>query len=199
MSTLSNGPLPQFHRDISRRDMLGRMGSGCGLVGLAAVLADEMVASRPMASAAEAASVAGAPLAPKAPHHSPKARRVIHLFMNGGPSQVDTFDPKPALEKYAGQAPPAELVNTMRRTKGTLMPSPFKFAKQGQAGIEVSELFPHLSRCIDDICLIRSMHTNLPNHEPSFLMMNSGETQPICFFRCQMDSPSPLRRPKTAT
>src|SRR5207245_2048195 len=101
-----------------------------------------------------------------------------YLFMNGGPSQVDTFDPKPGLEKHAGEAPPAELVNTMRRTKGTLMPSPFKFARQGQSGIEVSELFPHISRCIDDICVIRSMHTSLPNHEPSFLMMNSGETQP---------------------
>jgi hypothetical protein len=166
---------------ISRRDLLARLGSECGLVGLAAVLADEMGAQRRSARAADAAAAApagSAPLAPKSPHYEPKARRVIHLFMNGGPSQVDTFDPKPALEKHAGQAPPAELVNTMRRTKGTLMPSPFKFAKQGQAGIEVSELFPHLSRCIDDICVIRSMHTNLPNHEPSFLMMNSGETQP---------------------
>src|SRR5262249_25520455 len=77
-----------------------------------------------------------------------------------------------------GQAPPAELVNTMRRTKGTLMPSPFKFAKHGEAGIDVSEIFPELARRIDDVCVIRSMHTNLPNHEPSFLMMNSGETQP---------------------
>lgn len=167
---------------LSRREMLGRIGNGCGLAGLAAVLADDLLADRRSLHAAESpaaiTSPAAAPLAPKPPHHAAKARRVIYLFMNGGPSQVDTFDPKPALEKHAGQAPPAELVNTMRRTKGTLMPSPFKFSKQGQSGIEVSDLFPQLSRCIDDLCVIRSMHTNLPNHEPSFLMMNSGETQP---------------------
>jgi hypothetical protein len=181
MNPFSSGTVSSLATDISRRDMLARLGSGCGLVGLAAVLADEMGARGRAALAADATGatpVVGPPLSPKAPHYEPKARRVIHLFMNGGPSQVDTFDPKPALEKHAGKAPPAELVNTMRRTKGTLMPSPFKFARQGQAGIEVSELFPHLSRCIDDICVIRSMHTNLPNHEPSFLMMNSGETQP---------------------
>ncbi|MFN0055576.1 MAG: DUF1501 domain-containing protein, partial [Planctomycetales bacterium] len=164
---------------FSRRRALSRLGSGMGLVGLATVLADEQAgfSRRATAAPADAAAVAN-PLSPKSPHHLPRARRVIHLFMNGGPSQVDTFDPKPALEKYSGKAPPAELVNTMRRTKGTLMPSPFQFSKQGESGIEVSELFPHLSRCIDDLCVIRSMHTNLPNHEPSFLMMNSGETQP---------------------
>ncbi|MSR58009.1 MAG: DUF1501 domain-containing protein [Planctomycetaceae bacterium] len=161
--------------------MLSRLGNGVGLLGLAAVLGDESRLGGAQLYAAEApgvASAAGTPLSPKSPHFPPRATRVIHLFMNGGPSQVDTFDPKPALEKYAGQAPPAELVNTMRRTKGSLMPSPFKFEKRGQSGIEVSELFPHISRCIDDLCVIRSMHTNLPNHEPSFLMMNSGETQP---------------------
>src|SRR5437016_3004874 len=92
----------QSGAEITRRDMLSRMGSGCGLVGLAAVLADEVVASRRAVSAADTAPAvpqAGPPLSPKAPHYGPKARRVIHLFMNGGPSQVDTFDPKPALEK----------------------------------------------------------------------------------------------------
>jgi hypothetical protein len=171
----------EFVSGLSRRDMLARLGNGCGLVALATLLADDNLVGPTSLSAAETASGATpaiTPLSPKAPHFEPRATRVIYLFMNGGPSQVDTFDPKPGLEKHAGEAPPAELVNTMRRTKGTLMPSPFKFAKQGQSGIEVSELFPHISRCIDDICVIRSMHTNLPNHEPSFLMMNSGETQP---------------------
>ncbi len=95
--------------------------------------------------------------------------------MNGGPSQVDTFDPKPALEKNAGK-----VVEGTKRSKGggKLLPSPFKFQKYGQSGIEVSELFPHVARRIDDLCIIRSMHTNTPNHEPSLLMMNSGETQP---------------------
>jgi hypothetical protein len=162
--------------------MLARLGNGCGLVGLAAVLADEFAPSSSPLQAAETppatAATAASPVAPKPPHYAPKATRIIYLFMNGGPSHVDTFDPKPALEKYSGQAPPDELVNTMRRTKGTLMPSPFQFAKHGEAGIDVSEIFPELARRIDDVCVIRSMHTNLPNHEPSFLMMNSGETQP---------------------
>src|SRR5579872_4720561 len=158
---------------LTRRDFLRRSGMGFASLGLA-----NLMASQGLVCAAPDAGRSVSPLAPKGPHFAPKATRVIHLFMNGGPSHVDTFDPKPALEKYAGQAPPADLVSTMRRTKGTLMPSPFKFAKHGQAGIDVSEIYPELARCIDDICVIRSMHTNLPNHEPSLLMMNSGETQP---------------------
>jgi hypothetical protein len=158
----------QHPNTLSRRDMLQRVGIGLGSLGLAAVLAGEMPAQ-----AAESSN----PLAPKPPHFAAKAKRVIHLFMNGGPSQVDTFDPKPALEKFAGQLPPESLF-PRGRTKGKLMPSPYKFAKAGQSGLEVSDIYPHLAKCIDDMCIIRSMHTNLPNHEPSFLMMNSGETQP---------------------
>ncbi|MGE0607178.1 MAG: DUF1501 domain-containing protein [Pirellulales bacterium] len=154
---------------LSRRELLGRMGAGFGAVALASLLASE---------GATAAPAGVNPLAPKPSHYHPRAKAVIHLFMNGGPSQVDTFDPKPALQKYAGQDPPAELVNTMRRSKGKLMPSLYGFFRHGQSGIEVSEIYPHLASCIDDICVIRSMHTNLPNHEPSLLMMNSGETQP---------------------
>ena len=160
---------------LTRRDAIARLGGGLGMIGLATALAEPTGAAEAI-SAAPAAS--GSPLLPRAPHFPARAKRVIHLFMNGGPSQVDTFDPKPALEKYAGQEPPKELVNTMRRTKGKLMPTPFKFEKHGQAGIEVSEIFPHVAKQIDDICVLRSMHTNLPNHEPSLLMMNSGETQP---------------------
>jgi hypothetical protein len=152
---------------LSRREMLRTMGVGFGTLGLAAVLAGESTA----------AVTESNPLAPKPSHFPAKAKRIIHLFMNGGPSQVDTFDPKPALEKFAGQVPPESLF-PRGRSKGKLMPSPFKFVKAGQSGIEVSEIYPNLAKCIDDICVIRSMHTNLPNHEPSFLMMNSGETQP---------------------
>jgi hypothetical protein len=163
----------------SRREAVSRLGGGFGLVGLAALLADERLVSSRRVFGAEAPTPAPAgPLSPRSPQFAPRATRIIHLFMNGGPSQVDTFDPKPALEKYAGQTPPSELVNTMRRTKGNLMASPFKFEKHGAAGIEVSEIFPHIARHVDDLCIIRSMHTNLPNHEPSLLMMNSGETQP---------------------
>ena len=97
--------------------------------------------------------------------------------MNGGPSQVDTFDPKPALEKYNGQRPPSAELKTERKTGGLLM-SPFKFRRYGESGLEVSDLFPKVGECADELCVIRSMHTNIPNHEPSLLMMNSGETQP---------------------
>ncbi|MFL5342533.1 MAG: DUF1501 domain-containing protein [Gemmataceae bacterium] len=151
---------------LSRRELLQRVGTGLGVLGLASILADE-------ASAASPAN----PLAPKSPHFKPRAKRVIHLFMNGGPSQVDTFDPKAGLDKFHGQPMPASL-KTERRT-GNLMKSPFAFRKSGQSGLEVSEIFPNIAKCIDDVCVIRSMHTNVPNHEPSLLMMTCGETQPI--------------------
>lgn len=131
----------------------------------------------------DATSVMGAsdsglnPLAPRQPHFAAKAKRVIHLFMNGGPSHVDTFDEKPALVQYAGQQP-EELVKNYQRSVGKLFPSPFKFQKHGESGINVSELYPHVAGVIDDICVIKSMHTNIPNHEPGLLIMNSGNSQP---------------------
>ena len=151
---------------MNRRDMLRRAGGGFASIGLAGVLADQGLLA------------AESPLVPKPSHTKPKAKRIIHLFMNGGPSQVDTFDPKPALEKYHGQRPPGAERKTERRTGG-LFKSPFKFKQSGQSGIPVSEIFPEVAKCIDDICVIRSMHTDVPNHEPSLLMMNSGITQPI--------------------
>jgi hypothetical protein len=144
-----------------------------GVLGLAGILAQDGT----LANAALSQGGSASPMAPKAAHFAPRAKYVIHLFMNGGPSQVDTFDPKPALEKYNGQRPPGADLKTERKTGG-LLKSPFKFRKYGESGIEVSDLFPHIGECIDDICVIRSMHTNIPNHEPSLLMMNSGETQP---------------------
>ena len=174
--------LPGF----SRREMLARLGSGFGLLGLASLLGE---ASPQTTWAAESAAPPATelldspgrapanPLAPRATHFAAKAQRVIFLVMNGGPSQVDTFDPKPMLATHAGEVPPESLF-PKGRTKGTLLPSPFKFQRCGQSGLEVSEIFPHVGRCVDDLCVIRSMHTNLPNHEPSLLMMNSGETQP---------------------
>jgi hypothetical protein len=155
---------------ISRRDMLRRVGAGFGCLGLASVLA------KPQAALA---ATEDNPLAPKAPHFKPKATRVIFLFMNGGPSHVDTFDPKPALAKYHGQRPAVlNTINTMRQGSRALMQSPFKFQPCGQSGIEVSEIYPELAKCMDDVCVIRSMHTDNPNHEPGLLMMNSGNMQP---------------------
>jgi hypothetical protein len=146
---------------ISRREMLTRCGAGFGSLGLAALLNGE-------SRGAEAVRSAN-PLAPKAPHFAAKAKRVIYLFMNGGPSHVDTFDPKPKLVEQEGKPGPG----------GKYMPTPFKFAKHGESGLEVSEIYPHLAKQIDNLCIIRSMHTPTPNHEPGLFMMNSGVQQPI--------------------
>jgi hypothetical protein len=116
------------------------------------------------------------PLAPRLPHFAPRAKRVVHLFMNGGPSQVDTFDPKPALDKYAGRALPMDYLPTERKT-GAAFPSPFAFRPHGRSGLPVSELFPQVARHADKLCVIRSMTADLPNHEPSLLLMNCGDAR----------------------
>lgn len=160
------------HEPLTRRAALTRLGTGLGVLGLAHLLGDQGL----LADAAPARAVS--PLAPKPSHFRPRAKRLIHLFMNGGPSQVDTFDPKPALARYHGQRPPGSALRTERGTAG-LMRSPFRFQRHGESGLEISEIFPHLSRHADELCVIRSMHTNVPNHEPSLLMMNCGDTQPV--------------------
>ena len=135
---------------VSRRAILSRIGGGFGALGLAQVLASagiEVARDRPAPRSrnGEEAAVARDPLAPRAPHFPARAKRVIFLFMNGGPSHVDTFDPKPALERYAGQEPPAS-VATGRRKRGKMMPSPFPARPHGQSGIEMTNLFPHVAR-----------------------------------------------------
>lgn len=110
-------------------------------------------------------------------HFPPKAKRVIHLFMNGGPYQSDLFDPKPALEKYAGTKPSGADLLTERPTGG-LLPSPFKFIKSGESGVPVSELLPQLSQHIDKICVLNSLHADNPNHGPALLQMNNGTIIP---------------------
>ncbi len=114
------------------------------------------------------------PLAGRPPPFPAKAKRVVHFFLNGGPSHVDTFDPKPALLKYAGKALPLGNLRTERKT-GAAFPSPFAFQRYGESGIEVSSLFPRIGECIDDIAVIRSMKAELPNHEPSLMLMNCGD------------------------
>jgi hypothetical protein len=154
---------------VSRREVLKRSGIGLGMLGLAGVLAD--VAE---SFAGPTAGAAGSALAAKAPHFTGRAKRVVHFFLNGGPSQVDTFDPKPALEKFAGKPLPQSFT-TERKTGGAL-PSTFKFSKHGQSGIEVSELFPHVAEHVDDIAVIRSMFAQIPSHEPSLMLMNCGDS-----------------------
>ena len=158
-------------RFLTRRDFLCRCGMGFGMVSLANLLAPELLGT------ALADGVSGnSPLAPKSPHFPGKVKRVIHIFANGGPSHVDTFDPKPMLARLNGQQLPMSNLPTERRT-GAAFQSPFKFKKYGQSGIEVSELFPNVGECIDDIAVIRSMHADVPNHEPSLLLMNCGEAR----------------------
>lgn len=163
----------------NRRALLSRIGTGMGTLGLAGILqADGLLAkdtTKPIVGDDKPAN--GNALAVQPPHFAPRAKRIIHLFMNGGPSQVDTFDPKPMLEKYHGERPPGADLKTERGTGG-LLKSPFKFTNCGESGLPVSEIYPEVGKCIDDICVIRSMHTDVPNHEPSLLMMNSGITQP---------------------
>lgn len=147
---------------MNRRDVLRWMGNGFGMVGLANVLHG---------------STLQGPLAPKTPHFPPRAKRVIFLFLNGGMSHVDTFDPKPMLDKCDGQPLPGPKIVT-DRASGNLMRSPFKFRKYGQSGLEVSEIFPKIGERIDDFCVVRSTYSDNGNHGPSLLMMNCGHNLP---------------------
>jgi hypothetical protein len=157
---------------FTRREMLGRMGTGLGSLGLASVLADEV-------GAATGDNSSASPLVAKAPHFAPRAKHIIHLYMNGGPSQVDTFDHKPALEKHKGQRPQSTKDLKTENGTGGMMPSPFKFQRRGKSGLEISELFQETGRHADDMCVINGMYTDIPNHEPSMFMMNSGHVQAI--------------------
>jgi hypothetical protein len=153
---------------MSRRELLSRCGCGLGTLGLALTWADagELVHGEEPAG----------PLAPRAPHFSAQARQVVHLFMNGGPSHVDTFDPKPQLDALHGQPLPSQNLRTERKT-GAAMKSPFSFTRYGESGIEVSELFALTAQHVDEMCVIRSMYADVPNHEPSLMLMNCGEAR----------------------
>ena len=167
---------------LSRRELLCRLGGGFGGLALTSILVEGgLISSLLAGNASTSVPPPGAShsLDPKPSHFPARAKRVIFLFMNGGPSHVDTFDPKPALAKYAGQMPEAVKGKTGRKKGNGIMPSPFTWQRYGQSGIEVTELYPAVAKCIDDICVIRSLHTDNPNHEPALLMMNSGNMQPI--------------------
>src|SRR5882724_269870 len=159
-------------RFLTRRELLQRSGMGMGAVALSALLGESG-----SLNAATVSTTAMNPMAPKQPPFPAKAKRVLHLFMNGGPSHVDTFDPKPSLAQYGGKAIPITL-KTERRT-GAAFPSPFAFKKFGKSGIEVSEIFSHVGEQVDDLCIIRSMCSDIPNHEPSLMMMNCGEVRQV--------------------
>jgi hypothetical protein len=157
---------------LTRRALLNRTGMGFGGLALGSLLAETMGPSAARADG-DTGTVVN-PLAPKRPPFPAKARHVIHIFANGGPSQVDTFDPKPELSRLSGKALPAGNLPTERKT-GAALGSPFSFKKYGQSGLEISEIFDTLGQwCADDLCVIRSMHADVPNHEPSLMLMNCG-------------------------
>ncbi|MDB4396600.1 DUF1501 domain-containing protein [bacterium] len=167
-----------FHRNpipsLTRRDALRKLGAGFGTMGLASVLSQTHLLGSQLSETSRNTS----PLAPKPPHFAPKAKRVIQLFMPGGPSQVDTFDYKPEIAKHAGERPECVDRKSLRNTKMGLMPSPYAFKQYGQCGKYVSEIFPHTAQCVDDICFIHSMHTDIPEHAGAMMMMNAGHLQP---------------------
>ncbi len=154
---------------VTRREALRRVGNGFGMAAFAGMLGSSLAKAGSVIRPDGTIGVASL-------DYPQRVKRVIFLFMNGGCSHVDSFDPKPMLDKYDGQPLPGGTVKTERRT-GELMKSPFKFKKYGQCGMDVSELWPHLGEVADDICWVRSVYTDIPNHEPSCLMMNTGANQ----------------------
>jgi hypothetical protein len=149
----------------TRREALRTMGTGFGMTALAAMLGESLQAAD-----------TGNPWAPKPPHFPARAKHVIFVFLYGGLSAIDTFDHKPALDRYDGQPLPYKTPRT-EFTTGNLMRSPFAFQKYGSNGHEVSEIFPKMGSIIDEFCQIRSTITDIPNHGPSVMMMNTGTTR----------------------
>jgi Protein of unknown function (DUF1501) len=154
-------------RPLTRRELLVRSVNGFGAAALAALLAEEGRAEVPGGKTTD-------PFGSKKPHFKPKAKNVIVLFMDGGPSQVDTFDPKPLLEKYNGKPFPTKVEPTQFNNVGNTLASPWKFKKHGQSGLPVSELFPHVATCVDDLAIIRSMVANFSEHTNANYFFHSG-------------------------
>lgn len=154
-----------LNASLSRRELLRKTGFGFGAIAASDLLAAANVSNE-------------SPLEVRTPHFPARAKRVIHLFMNGGPSQIDTFDPKPELTKLDGKELPDSVKKTLQQTQrnrvGTIWASPFEFQQRGQSGLEISELFPNVAKHADDLCVIRSMESEIANHSPGLLMMNCG-------------------------
>jgi uncharacterized protein (DUF1501 family) len=157
---------------MARRHFLRDCGVGLGKIALGSLLAGSATAAPPAAG----------PFAPKRPHFPGKARAVIHLFMAGAPSQLDLFDRKPALVKFAGKPLPSEVTGGQRfafiRSDAAVLPPQFKFRRFGKSGTELAEVLPHLGRIIDDVCVVKSVHTDQFNHAPAQIFFNTGFAQP---------------------
>lgn len=165
----------------TRRHFFRECGVGLGKIALSTLLADTL-GKQALAAPPTSAPGLPNPLAPKAPHFAPKAKRVIHLFMAGAPSQLDLFDFKPELLKYEGHPLPKSLTEGQRlafiRADAACLGPRFQFAKHGQSGAELSEMLPHLAGIVDDICIIKSVKTDQFNHAPAQIFFNSGFAQP---------------------
>src|SRR3989442_72337 len=165
---------PLSREEVSRRWFLQRCGVGLGSIALSQLFAEGGLAAPLEMRAAD-------PLAPKAPHFAPKAKRVIFLFMAGAPSHLELFDYKPQLAKFDGTLPPPELLKGYRAAfinpSSKLLGPKFKFAKYGRSGAELAELLPHLTNVVDDIAIVKSMPTDAFNHAPGQLLMNTGTQQ----------------------
>lgn len=164
----------RFRSFLDRRRFLGEVAGGIGAIALG-----DLLAADPLRAAAGPARTD--PLAPKRPHFAPKAKHVIYMFMEGGPSQFELFDPKPELEKYDGRSLPPSMTKDLKlafiKPTAKVMASAFRFERRGQCGMELSELLPHLGEVADDICLVRTMHTDAFNHHPGQLLLFTGSIQ----------------------
>src|SRR6059036_957854 len=157
-------------RPLTRRDMLRQAAGGFGSLALLALLGDKAFGE------ATAGSSSGRPhsLGARAPHFPPKARQVIFLYMDGGPSQVDTFDPKPRLNREHGQPFKMKMEPTQFNNNGNTLGCPWGFRNYGRSGLPVSDLFPNVAHCVDDLCVIRSMVSNFSEHTNANYFLHSG-------------------------
>ena len=161
--------MPGDSRFPTRRDLLRSTAVGFGHLALSSLLGQEAPSAEP--------PTARDPLTPKPPHFAARAKRIVFLFMKGGPSQVDTFDPKPLLDRDHGKAPPFDLPRITFAKQGNLLKSPWKFKQHGQSGLPVSELFPHVAQHVDDLCVIRSLYGTNPAHGGALLKLHTGSDQ----------------------
>ncbi len=169
-------PLRHYAQTVTRRHFFNECGIGIGKLALASLL------TQPLATRALSSASPANPMAPRPPHFAPKAKRVIHLFMAGAPSQLDMFDYKPELVKLQGKPLPASIHGGQRfafiRSDAAVLGPQFKFAKHGKCGMELSEVLPHLAKIVDDICLIKTVKTDQFNHAPAQIFFNTGFAQP---------------------
>jgi uncharacterized protein (DUF1501 family) len=172
----------EYRKFVTRRWFFKQCGVGLGAIALQELLAAQSSAAAPLNSQSAIGNRQSEnPLAPKLPHYFGKAKRVIYLFMAGAPSHLELFDNKPELAKWDGKLPPADLLKGYRAAfinpSATLLGPKFKFSRHGKSGAEMSELLPYLAQVADDLCIVKSMHTDAFNHAPGQIMMNTGSQQ----------------------